>query len=175
VVDYNHPNINILIGGKIMGCDIHLVVERLNEKGIWEPVEVKTPFYWRCYGMFGFLADVRNYSHVPCISPPRGFPNNVSALVKKNFDDYNYHSHSWLSIKELSDYNYDQTFWNRRITKQLGPNSYTGAGLAENPETEGEHLTIREFLGDEFFKDLKTLQQIEKDEGEIRIIFCFDN
>ncbi|MGA1580296.1 MAG: hypothetical protein ACO35B_06420 [Luminiphilus sp.] len=30
--------------------------------GKWERVPNFTPFSWRSYGMFGFLADVRNYS-----------------------------------------------------------------------------------------------------------------
>jgi hypothetical protein len=66
-----------------MGCDIHSAVE-IKREGKWEkvgdifPLEDfmkeyhnkefgSEPFDWRSYGMFGFLANVRNYSHVPCI------------------------------------------------------------------------------------------------------------
>lgn len=66
-----------------MGCDIHVMAERRGSGGGYEPIadnifsdpfsdrNVSAPFDWRAYGMFAFLAGVRNYSGVDPISSPR--------------------------------------------------------------------------------------------------------
>lgn len=172
-----------------MGCDIHSFAEKkVNNK--WKRVEEKIflertePFGWRSYSMFAFLADVRNYDYCDPISEPKGFPDDSEFLndpseydtskTNKEYleEDYDYHSHSYLTLKELLDFDYDKTFWNRRITKQTGPNSWNGASLAE--EGEGEIISYRENLGKSFFKDLETLKTLG-DPEEVRIIFYFDN
>jgi len=67
-----------------MGCDIHSIVQvKLGRQWVtitdclflWdEETHTYSPFDRRCYAVFGFLADVRNYSKVPPISEPRGLP-----------------------------------------------------------------------------------------------------
>jgi hypothetical protein len=62
-----------------VGTDITAHVE-VRHDGQWRPVPFDTrptaegegPFAWRSYAVFGFLADVRNYSHSPVIAQPRG-------------------------------------------------------------------------------------------------------
>ena len=174
-----------------MGCDIHSFAE-VKRKGKWEVVgdvfplhdfnreyQKKThgsnPFNWRAYGMYGFLADVRNYSHVPVIAQPKyAIPDDSSDLVKEKFEDWrgNAHTATWLTARQLLEFNYDQTFWDRRVTKQTGPNSWNGAALAE--EGEGEYLTVREFLGEQFFSDLNILKSLGNPE-DVRVVFWFDN
>lgn len=157
-----------------MGCDIHSYAE-VRRNGRWEPVSGQQfsdgdePFGWRNYGMFGFLADVRNYSYVPVIAERRGIPGDVSAEV---LDDYhwwtgNAHSATWLTLAELLAYDYDQTFWDRRVTR-----NGDGAALAE--EGEGEHVTLREFLSEGFFADLETLRGLG-DPADVRVVLWFDN
>ena len=155
-----------------MGCDIHSYVEKL-ERGIWIKVSnifprtkweksyfksnvSDHPFNWRSYGIFGFLADVRNYSHSPVISASRGLPMDVSSEIKLEADDWGCdgHSFSFLMLDELLNFDYDQIFWDRRITKQVKPNFWNGTALAEDEETEGKHISLREFLGDAFFEQL---------------------
>lgn len=160
-----------------MGCDIHPYVEvRQNGKWEWEAF-AEPPFDWRSYGMFGFLANIRNYSEVPTIVEPRGLPDDVSCCVKKHYgsdeDCYDWHSASWVTLKELLDFNYSQMFWDRRITKQMGPRSWNGAARAE--EGEGEHLTIREFLGKQFFECLSQLGYLGAPPEDVRVVFWFDN
>lgn len=82
------------------------------------------------------------------------------------------HSASFLSAKELLEFDYDKEFWNRRVSKQIGPNSWTGAGLAE--EGEGKIVTYRDNLGEWFFKHLGELAQLGNPE-DVRIVFWFDN
>ena len=138
-----------------MGCDIHTVVEiKINDE--WEEI-LFSPFYYRSYSIFGFLANVRNYSMVPSISEPRGLPDDCSEYIKECLI-YN-HSHSWLSIDELKNFNYDVTFEDRRTY---------GATIEGG---KGEMKTIREFLGECFFEDLNKLIELNAD----RIIFWFDN
>lgn len=82
------------------------------------------------------------------------------------------HSFSWLSLKELLDFNYDQTFEDRRVTVQTGPRSWNGAGEAE--PGGGEQTTFREFLGEAFFSQLEILKTYGEPEN-VRVVFGFDN
>lgn len=70
----------------------------------------------RNYSVFSILANVRNgYGFAGCdtgdgfvpIDRPRGLPKDVSREVKR--ESYYGHSHSYLTIQELLDYNWDRT------------------------------------------------------------------
>ena len=175
-----------------MGCDIHSYAEVRNKKtGKWEQVFDFTtlsdfdkdwykcekgdhPFDCRSYGTFAFLAGVRNYSHITPIVEPRGIPVDVSDTVK---DEYLYwyddaHTPSHIYLRELVEFDYSQEFWNRRVTKQTGPNSWSGAALAE--EGEGEVLAIEDFLSPMFFKHIEDLKALG-DLDDVRVVFWFDN
>jgi len=153
-----------------MGCDIHSHAEKKTEAG-YEKISELEPFDWRSYGMFGFLANVRNYSDVPPISERRGVPADMSAEVAKDYEgwDTDAHSASWLSVAELAAFDYDAKMEDRRVTRQTGPNSWNGGATAE--PGGGKEMTFREFLGDGFFADIKKLQDV----GADRIVFWFDN
>jgi hypothetical protein len=169
-----------------MGCDIHIIAE-VREGGKWEANTKEVfslddfdkeyfkkdkgvkPFDWRSYSMFAFFAGVRNYDHCDPISEPRGIPDDASEEVKgmETFWSGDGHSHSWLSLKELLEFDYDKTFWNRRIYK-----NNNGAALAE--EGEGRVLTYRENLSPMFFQHLEELSSLGNPE-DVRIVFLFDN
>lgn len=130
-----------------MGCDIHF------EEGYTEGLDQ------RSYNVFSFLAGVRNYMEITPVSPPRGFPEGFNAS-----EEYFYgggHSQSWLSIKELMDFNYDQE------VKVEGADGDSTSLVDEN----GVKQTYRDFLGEKFIDRIKKLH----DEGEERIVFWFDN
>jgi hypothetical protein len=148
-----------------MGCDIHAYAEVRTPHG-WGASDLDV-FDGRNYGIFGFFADVRNYSHSPVIAEPRGLPDDVSSAIRKEGDWTDAHSHSWLTLAELLAYDYDQTFWDRRIERDGN-----GAALAE--EGEGEHLPLREFLGTWYFTELDRLAALGAPE-DVRIVFWFDN
>jgi hypothetical protein len=84
---------------------------------------------------------------------------------RDDISDDNYHSHSYLTLRELIEFDYDKTFWNRRIT-------FTGASLAK--EGEGTIISYRENLGEFFFTHLEELKQLG-DLDDVRIVFWFDN
>lgn len=76
----------------------------------------------RSYYTFSILANVRNgygFAGVPTgagfvpISMPKGLPNDMSTELVNQQDDCGTlgdHSHSWLTVKELLDYNWDQNY-----------------------------------------------------------------
>ena len=172
-----------------MGCDIHSFAE-VKSKAKWEKVndhfklddydkkyykkeKGDEPFGWRSYSMFAFLADVRNYDHCEPISEAKGFPENASEEVKKEYDDWfgDAHSASYLTLQELLDFDYDKGFWNRRVTKKTSY-GYNGASLAE--EGEGKIITYKDNLGQGFFDVIEELKELGKPE-DVRIVFWFDN
>lgn len=154
-----------------MGCDIHSHAERKNTSGQWEKVPNLQPFYSRSYGTFGFLADVRNYSGLTPIAEQRGMPEDASAEVANDYEGWSSdaHSASWLTVAELEAFDYDAQCEDRRVTRQLGPNLYSGGCTCE--PGDGKTQSYREFLGEWFFKDLQELQAA----GAERIVFWFDN
>lgn len=153
-----------------MGCDIHAWGERL-ENGKYETNNLLTAFDCRSYGLFGFLANVRNYSMIPSISEPKGIPSDASEYYLRKVHSWNLdgHSHSYLTLQELLDFPYDTTFEDRRVTREIAPNLFDGAYVVD--PSEGKITTIREFLGEWYFAELIRL----KDLGVVRIVFFFDN
>ena len=152
-----------------MGCDIHSHAEK-RDCGRWEHIDVAA-FDDRAYGMFGWLADVRNYSAMAPIAAHRGVPADVSDTTAEDYDGWagDAHSPSWVSMEELLAVDYEQAVEDRRTTKQLGPNYWTGVATCD--PGEGKTQTLREFLGTGYFADLQRL----RDAGAERVVFWFDN
>ena len=149
-----------------MGCDIHTQAERRVD-GKWTRIPDLVPFDWRSYGMFGFLANVRNHFDVPPIAEQRGLPDDADyAEGSRWLGD---HSFSWLSVDELLAFNYDQTVEDRRVTREIRPGLISG-GCTSEP-SGGKMTTYREFLGKAFFDDLEKL----KAAGAERVVFGFDS
>ncbi len=168
-----------------MGCNIHCFAEikdyRKGHAGKWIRVHSYfTPtnlgqrplgdkkgnqlFDQRNYSVFGFLADVNNYSECQPISKPKGLPHDISDDVKAEYNRcYEPYSPSWLSATELKRFDYDQRFLDWK----------TGS------ETEGQLITYRKHLGEMFFVQLKELGDLVVSENldgtnDVRIVFWFD-
>jgi hypothetical protein len=159
-----------------MGCDIHSYVERKNDDGIWEhepwvaTVEYEDgPFDSRNYNVFGFLADVRNYSGVTPIVEPRGFPDDASPEVRTGWKIWSEDGHtcSYLTADELLAFDYSAQLEDRRVTR-----GHDG-GVTADPG-EGKMITYREFLGPQFFQHLEVLRALNEKQSA-RVIFWFDN
>lgn len=148
-----------------MGCDIHSHAERKNGSK-YEELAEPAPFDWRDYGMYAFLAGVRNYSAIPTLAAPRGLPDDLSPSTREDYDhwDLDAHSASWLSLAELLAFNYDQSVEDRRVMRNGNGGSTADVG-------GGTITTYREFLGSKFFEDLEKL----KAAGADRVVFWFDN
>lgn len=173
-----------------MGCDIHSRVQVKTPCG-WETViapifpsdnpelfkdgadhwnkPTVEPFSWRSYGMFAFLANVRNYSYVPAISEPRGLPEDMPSYDPYDSSfEYSDHSFSWLSLKELLDFNYDAEFEDRHCMRD-------GSGAADAGPGNGIKVTFGGFLGRLFFRDLAIISALRFPVENIRVVFGFDN
>jgi hypothetical protein len=157
-----------------MGCDIHSYAEvRNKETGKWEKAIAFTtiddfdkdwykadvgdnPFNWRSYGMFGFLADVRNYSSVPTIVEPRGIPEDVSDEINSEYEYWGYYSHtaSHIYLREFVEYDYDKKFEDTRDGDAV--------------------ITVREFLSEMFFQHIEDLKKLGGLD-DVRVVFWFDN
>jgi len=158
-----------------LGCDIHLITEvKKNGKWIvndnkiftyWDGSLKDSPFEVRNYKTFAFLAGVRNSYVIAPISKLRGLPCDSEYLNCEHVDNYfgeetpvtlyediledlDYHSYSFLTLKELLDFNY-----NSMATKKE---------------------TYEEFLGECFFEDVDDIKALGDPEN-VRIIFYFDN
>lgn len=69
-----------------------------------------TPYRGRNYCLFSILADVRNYFHLNIIADPKGIPQDASKEVLKSSQRWadDGHSHSWLTAKELLNFDWSQ-------------------------------------------------------------------
>jgi hypothetical protein len=157
-----------------MGSDIHVHVEQQDLDGSWQhtrwPAEVPDyvgagPFTRRHYGVFGFLGLCsRNYSRVPAVAQLRGLPPDISRETRRDAHAWRAdgHSHSWVSVQELADVDYSQTFEDLR-----------GDGGVTTEPGCGEMTTLRAFLGDPFFADLAALTAMNQVRST-RMVFWFD-
>lgn len=148
-----------------MGCDIHVYCEDRKSDGKWFGWDGEDLLSHRSYAVFGFLAGVRNYSAITPISLPRGIPADASGYTREEWGNGAFfHSASWLTIKELLEFNYDAICEDRRVTRN-------GDGGCTCATGEGRLMTYREFLGIQFFVDLNQL----RGDGVERIVFWFDS
>jgi hypothetical protein len=159
-----------------VGCDVHTVAQKRDEQGKWttfygEFAEGPAPFDWRQYGLYGWLAGVRNYSDITPISEPRGLPDdfNLGEWEDESGDWLGDHSYSWLSVDELLAVDYDQVVEDRGVSQEIRPGLVNGGATCE--PGGGEQTTLRDFLGERYFKDLYTLKAL----GAERIVFGFDS
>lgn len=115
-----------------MGCDIYIYAE-VRSKGVgdnaltcWQKVgdvfdsdlgKTDQPYKGRNYDLFGILADVRNgVGFAGCdtgdgfkpIDEQRGIPKDASPEIKSMSECVDWHSHSYLTLKELLDYDWFQ-------------------------------------------------------------------
>lgn len=179
-----------------MGCDIHTYVEIYNhDLSKWVLFENEVfpldsfgreydkkdfnshPFDWRSYSLFGFLADVRNYSEVEPIARYRGLPTDLSDGLRALYgpdpeDGYDAfysgnHSHTYVLASELLAINYDEELIDKRGV--IGE-FYTDEGVIV-----GRKTTYRAFLGQRFMSDLAILGSLAENKEDIRVVMWFDN
>jgi hypothetical protein len=141
-----------------MGCDIHSFAERKTDLESWAQVQGISPFGWRDYGVFAFLANVRNYHDIPALSEPRGIPADASPVVAAAYEHWREDAHSmgWLSVAELLAFDYD-----------MGLSIPAGS----NGDWDERPTTFREYLGEPYFDDLRQVAE----SGAERVVFWFDN
>ena len=145
-----------------MGADIRLSCESYDtnyQKWIYQG----SGYEDRSYVTFAVLAGVRNYMNLEHISESRGegpelrgIPEDCSEELVGRYDDADYHSRHWLSLKELLEYDWDMVDATVAFTDKM-PITIDGSYF------EGFLTFIRE--------ELVPLGEPDK----VRIVFCFDN
>lgn len=150
-----------------MGCDIHCYGEKKIEGDYTR--EYVGQFFTdiRSYGLFGWLADVRNYSGiVPLKGVYEGLPVGACDRIKREYKSWEYAAHNlhYVKVDTLLKVDYEQIIEDRRVTRN-------GNGGCTCEPGEGRFLTLREFLFEGYFEELDRMQQLDVE----RIIFWFDN
>lgn len=107
-----------------MGCDIHTYMEvhrtvnnelkwvcadrfKLNIYSEKEEYKIEPIYSDRNYTLFAALAGVRDYGNeVALLARPRGLPGDCNHIVlrESNYWGDDAHSHSWVTLQELYDY-----------------------------------------------------------------------
>lgn len=158
-----------------MGCDIHIYLEtRSLLGGKWHGHQMI--YNGRHYGLFGWLADVRNYSAVPKtpVTVP-GLPKDVSENVQRECEEWggDVHHHHWANLPDLLSIDYDQEILDCRVTRQVGHGNWDG-GCTTNDPNGAKRESLRDFLGKEWF-DLLDRCRMGSEQQECRLIMWFDN
>lgn len=161
-----------------MGCDIHAMIEKKTRYGY---INCGDPEIDRNYELFSVLANVRNYDSVPFISDPRGIPNDVCRefLCWYEWLDEDAHSASWVTLKELKDFDISQEYYDSRLILEKDGEKI----LSVCRGTSGEHFgpvgntAIFGLFGDDHWKAL--INKMEKisngNDEDVRLVFFFDN
>lgn len=197
-----------------MGADIHLFSEKkktVNNEEKWvnadywtinpyfetdkdeQELELVSIYDDRNYDLFNVLAEVRGNG--PSISPPRGLPDDVSSIVKKESDrwDGDGHSHSYFTLAELKEYykNNSHTshngFLSKRQITELDEDNHTPYNWSEwsNPDLEyreWKEVSSLKKIVDKVDARMRKEFWVSKDDEDtskfddkFRIVFWFDN
>ena len=150
-----------------MGTDIHITLEKRNASGEWVKIPNDIDF-GRNYALFNWLAGVRDYSAIPVLDGANvGLPVDAS-LESAEFHEFN-HTAGWVAVESLIGFHYDQIVEDRRVTRQIGPNMWSGGCTAG--AGNGRSTTYRDLFGVWYFKCLDEIQAL----GAERILFSFDS
>lgn len=175
-----------------MGCDIHPFAEVKNketnewnvvtnhfslsdfEKNYYNKEKGDAPFDWRDYNMFAFLAGVRSDGYCEPLAEQRGLPPDANIEIKDMIEKYgeSAHSASYLTLRELVEFDYKKIFWDKRVTNKIISDLLPGIVIDERDKCE--IVTYNEYLGDFFFKHLDELTELGEPD-DVRIVFWFDN
>jgi len=192
-----------------MGCDIHIQIER-RVSGVWQRVDWRdtwrwaTDGYWdpsagvllmpedfdsRNYNLFGVLADVRNGTWGDEVTPivaPRGLPSDMAALAPSKYADeepwLGDHSMSWVSLKELQDYNWKAPLKMRAWVSHEAADKFRADGIPPTSYSaggnHGEYIewmsTVGERVRSWHHVCLPFLAMLGAPD-DVRIVFGFDN
>ena len=182
-----------------MGCDIHIFTERKDENGFWESVDFYIPckgfrlvefYHDRNYELFNALAGVRGEGRRDVA---KGFPDDASETVRKEHgDDDDYHSPSYLNLKELKALSEEYVDGVKR-NGMVSPEAYNRLIGGEEPTSWCKATGDRSWKyaewhsGDnpldyimeklEMFLSLRywDYERPEADSEDFRVVFWFDN
>lgn len=148
----------------------------------WYKMDEEFKFYWRSpidierrTPLFSVFADLRNErkdgatGYIP-IDSPRGWPKDLSDVLRQEKSDHfgeDLVSHSWLSVQEIVEYD-----WDKEVRAHVMPtydsetDSMQGGGLMTTTARE----QCKDFLSDVLPKILSYGKP-----SDLRLLFYFDN
>jgi len=166
-----------------MGCDIHTITEIKTPQGWQRASPDPGVFLSRVYRWFAFLADVRNSFGIPCPFEGgcRGWPVDHSGAADSLRENYEYNGYgaSFVTLQELLDFDYNQTFENLENTKDqfkkgMPFGEYYALKNALLDEGLGNVETFRDFLRPEFFENIEILKGIGQPDC-VRVLMLFED
>jgi hypothetical protein len=129
-------------------------VTQEEEEAAFKVIDNHPATLFRNYALFAILADVRNTFGVIPISSPKGIPRDTSETVILEFESHEeVHSASWLSLKEIIDFNWRQIITDSRY------------GQTTTCEYATEPFTT---------KTIPYLESLVNDPINLRIVFWFN-
>lgn len=167
-----------------MGCDIHTITEIKAPQGWQRTIPDPNVFSCRSYRWFAFLADERNSFGIPCPfgGGYRGWPADhcgEADALRENYE-YNGFGATFVTLQELLDFDYNQTFENRHNTgsdpfkKGMSFGEYFVRKNAPLDAGLGKLETFRDFLGLAFFENIEILKEIGQPDC-IRVLMLFES
>lgn len=135
----------------------------------------------RNYNLFAMLADVRNgrgFAGVYTgegfnpIADPKGAPSDMSSEIKSacEYWEGDGHSHSWFTVKELLDYDWEQD------TVIMKAGMYRMDTPLEELKQNTETAKYKDCAGDFYTETIPKLNELAgEDKESVRIVFWFDN
>ena len=100
------------------------------------------PFDWRSYAMYGFLAGVRGYLDIEPIAQGRPWKDAPEFLKEGEECEISVLGETWVSVDELSSFNYDIEVFNTQSHSMVN---------------------LRKFLGPDYFDNIEELKRIGAD------------
>ncbi len=104
----------------MMGCDIHILAEARWDKGCHWRLQLLALPDDRDYEAFSVLG-LENRGQQEAIVPLRGYPRDLSAAAQAYIRESDIwdHSPSWLTLRELLDYDSPETYLLPLLIKAL--------------------------------------------------------
>lgn len=137
-----------------MSTTANTLTEVKEDNGDWS-IHDFSPFITQRYGVFAFLANVRNDFLLTPVSFHKGLPEGRSK------------AHVYLSA--LLGFNYEQQLEDRRNYWRRGPDWKDSVAPGE-----GSLTTYSELLGPGFFEDLDVLKNIGEPD-RVHVVLAFDS
>jgi hypothetical protein len=163
-----------------MGIDIYCYTE-VKRGESWAFSAKDSPFCGRNYMLFGFLGHRHcRPNGYPRIAAPRGVPHDLSPEMQAETvmleDDLQFVYSSWVTLRELLDFDYDQVVNRERVIIEYVDGWDEPAYYRPESDDEGEwkDFTLREEIGYHFPDMLRQMEEELGTPDNVRIIYWFD-
>ncbi len=153
----------------------------VKKDGAWQFHAKDWPFVGRNSVLFGFLGHRHCFPNSYLrIGAPRGLPQDLSremlSAAIRFADDDQYVYKSWVTLRELLDFDYEQVIYRERVIIDCLPGTDELSYSAPSNDDEGEwkDFTLRDEIGVHFPEMLRSIEEELGAPDNIRITYWFD-